>query len=542
MNQALAKPGKLCSKRKPLSLGIRQATMAAVMVAAAAPQAYALNFQLDNGMTIDLDTTLTYDAQWRMQDQSKEILEFGGLGELTDDGNRNFDEGDMTQNRVSFGTDFDANYGDGGVFVRARGWYDEIYDDGDLARESFQQDGIDEHKSKIEFLDAFWYHNFALGDRNLSLRVGEQVVNWGESLFLQGGISTAMGPLDATKANAPGTELKDIFMPIGQVYAEMTLTDNLSLGAYYQYDWEATRIDAPGTYFNILDGFGQKSVGDQFGGPVLGVDLPVTEDEPDEGQYGIALRYLAENLNSTEFGFYYLNYNDFTPSLQVFSNPALGGSIGMNHEYFEDIDLYGLSFGTVFGDVNVSGEISYRDGSPVQIVDTFGGFLFAPAETVQTQVSAIYILPQNPLADNMSFTGEIGYNRVLDIDMPNGHPRNSSKLKDQIARKNDIGAASAVVSLKADYFNIIGGLDMSVTGTYRNDFSGRSSTSYTFTEDNEQFALKTDFTYLGKHKFGASYVWFLANPKDIIKDDDTLAFGNLNADRDYLAAYYKYSF
>ncbi|NVK41474.1 MAG: DUF1302 family protein [Oceanospirillaceae bacterium] len=536
MNQAFAHSGKLCTKRKPLSLGVRQAMLAAALVTIAAPQAYALNFELDNGVTIDLDTTLTYDAQWRMQDQSKEILDFidpSGvrLGDLTDDGNRNFDEGDMTQNRVSFGTDLDANYGDGGVFVRARGWYDEVYDDGDLARESFQQDGIDEHKSKVELLDTFWYHGFNIGDQFLSLRVGEQVVNWGESLYLQGGISTAQGPLDATKANAPGTELKDIFMPIGQVYGEMTLTDNLSLGAYYQYDWEETRIDAPGTYFNILDGFGQKSVGDLFGESVLGVGLPVTEDTPDEGQYGIALRYLAENLNSTEFGFYYLNYNDFTPSLQVLS-PA--GSIPMHHEYFEDIDLYGLSFGTVLGDVNVSGEVSYRDGQPVQVNEP--GFKFESAETMQAQVSAIYILPQNPLADNMTLIGELGYNRVLDVDGRSG------KLKNQIARKNDIGAAAGVVSLKADYFNLVGGLDMSVTGTYRNDFSGRSSLSYTFTESNEQFALKTDFTYLGKHKFGASYVWFLANPKDIIKEDGGLAFGNLNADRDYLAAYYKYSF
>jgi len=528
MNQALANSGKLCTQRKPLCLGIRRATLAAALVAAASPQAYALNFQFDNGVTVDLDTTLTYDTQWRMEKQDKDILEFNGFGSLTDDGNRNFDKHDQTQNRLSFGTDLDVNYGDGGVFARARGWYDEVYDNGDLAREAFQQDGIDQHKSKSELLDTFWYHNFNIGERALSLRVGEQVVNWGESLFLQGGISTAQGPLDATKANAPGVELKDIFMPIGQLYGEMTLTDALSLGAYYQYDWEATRIDAPGTYFSILDGLGQKSVGDIFGP----FGDRVTEDKPDEGQYGIALRYLAENLNSTEFGFYYLNYNDFTPALQFLS----AASRGMNHEYFDDIDLYGMSFGTVFGDVNVSGEISYRDGQPVQVVDTspFGGFLFVPAETMQAQVSAIYILPQNPLADNMTLTGEIGYNRVLDIDGRSG------SVKDTLS--NDRGAASAVINLKADYLNIVGGLDLSVSGTYRNDFNGRSSVAYTFTEDNEQFALKADFTYLGKHKFGASYVWFLADPADIIKEDGNLAFGHLNADRDYLAAYYKYTF
>ena len=36
-------------------------------------------------------------------------------------------------------------------------------------------------------------------------------MSWGESLFIANGISSAQSPLDLTKANIPGTELKDIF-------------------------------------------------------------------------------------------------------------------------------------------------------------------------------------------------------------------------------------------------------------------------------------------------------------------------------------------
>ncbi len=523
-------------KRTPLSRVIAQATLAAAF-ATAAGQAQALSFEMDNGVTVDVDTTVGYNAQWRRASQDPNVLAFGGLGALTDDGNRNFDKGDMTQNQVNFSTDLDINYGNGGVFARARGWYDDAYND-DFSAWAFDtsydapylQDGIDEHKSKIELQDLFWYHGFDLGDQYLSLRVGEQVVNWGESLFIQGGISTAMGPLDATKANAPGTALKDIFMPIGQVYGELAISDTLSLGAYYQYDWEATRIDAPGTYFNVLDGVGQESDGDPFG--PLGT--PVAKDEPDEGQYGIALRYLAEDLNSTEFGLYYINYNDFTPGLQFFS-PA--SPTGLTKQYFEDIDLYGLSFGTVFGDMNVSGEISYRDGIPVSVNYGPGGtagpgFYFARGEVVQTQLSGIYIFPQNPLADTLTFTGEIAHNRILDVDYPGGVD----------SLKKDRSASSAVVSLKASYLNLAGGLDMDITGTYRNDFDGWSSVEFSFAEGVEQFALKTDFTYLGSHKFGASYVWYLTDTDQVIKDRGALNFGHLNADRDYVAAYYKYTF
>ncbi len=530
-------------KRSTLSKVIAQATIAGAL-AALAGQAQALSFDLDNGMTLDVDTTVGYSAQWRRESHDPNVLAFpaSNLGFLTDDGNRNFDKGDMTQNQVNFSTDLDLNYGAGGVFARARGWYDEVYDDDDLIGtntwtgqpKSFQKDGLDDHKSRLELQDLFWYHGFSMGDQYLSLRVGEQVVNWGESLFIQGGISTAMGPLDATKASAPGTALKDIFMPIGQVYGEIAVTDLLSIGAYYQYDWENTRIDAPGSYFNILDGLGQGSVGDPMETNVIpgvgGNELAVTQEKPDEGQYGIAIRYLAENLNSTEFGLYYINYNDFTPALEFLSNPNDGGSVNLNQNYYEDIDLYGVSFGTVFGDMNVSGELSYRDGIPVQYQTT--GFAYAPGEAIQAQLSGIYIFPQNPLADTLTFTGEIAHNRILDIDRPNG--------VDELAK--DRSASSAVLSLSANYMNITGGLDMKLTGTYRNDFNGRSSMEFSFAEGTEQFALKSDFTYLGSHKFGASYVWYLTDTDAIIKDRGGLAFGHLNADRDYVAAYYKYTF
>lgn len=187
-------PGQVQSKRTPIATLVGKATLA-LALSAAIPQAHALNFELENGVTVDLDTTVGYNVQWRRESQDPNVLAFpaSNLGFLTDDGNRNFDKGDMTQNQVNFSSDLDINYGDGGVFVRARGWYDEVYDDDLTGTNTFtgqpkpyQQDGLDDHKSKIELQDLFWYHGFEMGDQYLSVRVGEQVVNWGESLFIQG--------------------------------------------------------------------------------------------------------------------------------------------------------------------------------------------------------------------------------------------------------------------------------------------------------------------------------------------------------------------
>lgn len=524
-----------------------------------ASSAHALSFELENGVTVDWDTTLKYDAQWRMEKQDAVLLATDptgpiGNGVLRDDGNRNFDKHDMTQNRVSFSTEADINAGNYGAFLRARGWYDEVYDDNSLisakgleaaaVAKPWQQNGIDQHKSEIEMLDAFIYGDIEIGDRSLNLRVGDQVVSWGESLALYGGISSAQGPIDATKANSPGVDLKEIFLPVGQVYGEMDLSDTLSVGAYYQYEWDESRVDAPGTYFSPLDLYGQGAVGDLS--PALGaLGGPIQEITPDSDSFGVALRYVAEELNSTEFGFYYLRYNDFIPTIQLLPTAFGGPADNVILEHFTDINLLGMSFGTVIGDTNVSGEISYRDGQPVQL-NIPGAFYFTEAETVQAQVSWLHLFGATPFADNLTFIGEVGYNRVIDIDDDTagnsifGGPLSQQNIDTVL--DNDQDAASALLRLKADYYSVATGLDMSVTGTYRNDFYGTSSVLFTFTEGREDLALNLDFTYLDKHTFGASYVAFLTDPEDIVAGGDPIEFAHHTADRDYASLYYKYSF
>lgn len=539
MGSSKSKLSSVPKRKNKLGVLTKQAIVATIIISSSMNLAHALSWTLDNGVTIDLDTSITYNAQWRNSEQSNIINTYGGgglPGFLVDDGNKNFDDGDMTQNRLSFSSDLDINAGDGGVFLRFRGWYDDVYNDDKLTNgKTFQQDGLDEHKSDFELLDAFIYYSFDIGDRSLSLRVGDQAVSWGESLFLYGGLSSAQGPIDATKANAPGAELKDIFLPVGQIYSEIDVTDTLSLGAYYQYDWEETRVDAPGSYFNIIDGLGQGSVGDTL--DLVG--LPIIENTPDDGQWGVAVRYLAEELNSTEFGLYYLRYNDFLLSPQLLP-PAFGPQLV--HDYFEDIDLIGASFGTVFGDTNVSGEITYRDGQPVPL-KVPGAFFYSASETVQGQVSIIHLISETAIADSLTIVGEVGYNRVLDLDDNAFAPAVGLNLDNISASLDkDRNAAGAVISVRADYFSVYDGLDLAITSTYRNDFNGVSSVLFTFNEGLEQLSIQADFTYANNHNFGLSMVNFLTNPNDIMKDEGMLEFGHLNADRDYLALYYKYRF
>ena len=98
----------------------------------------------------------------------------------------------------------------------------------------------------VLLLDAYVYGSFAVGDSDLQLRLGNQVINWGESIFIQG--VNQINPIDVPAARRAGAELKEILLPVWAVYANWGF-DFGSLEAFYQLKWNNTSVDACGTYF-----------------------------------------------------------------------------------------------------------------------------------------------------------------------------------------------------------------------------------------------------------------------------------------------------
>lgn len=359
---------KTTNALRPLHLSIHVATLAL------AGQAHALTFQPSEDLSIDLDTTLSYSLAWRVEDRDDKLLADAN----GNDGNNAFDKGSLINNRISFVTDANFNWRqDYGVFLRATGFYDNVYDQsndngtgtsncfagGRCSRPNrFSDDTVDQHREDLRMLDAYVYGNWRVAGHNLNLRVGDQVVSWGESMFYPG-ISGAQSPVDATKATTPGVEVKEILLPVGQVFGQISLTDSLSLQAYYQYKWEKTELFGVGSYFSTTDYIDEGGFND-----ATGFLTRLDDEEPsDSGQYGVALTYTAESLNNTELGLYYVRFHDKQPSLDF--RPSLSGHYQMR--YFDDIDLYGVSFATNIGDASIAGEISYRDGQAVMVDDLF---------------------------------------------------------------------------------------------------------------------------------------------------------------------------
>ncbi|WP_095162395.1 DUF1302 domain-containing protein [Pseudomonas sp. Irchel 3F5] len=364
------------------------------------------------------DSSLSVGASWSTASPNKDLIGVNnggkGLSQTSDDGHLNFKRGETFSKIFKGIHDLELKYGDTGVFVRGKYWYDfELKDEHrefkDIS-DSNRKEGAQSSGGQI--LDAFVYHNYSIADQPGSVRLGKQVVSWGESTFIGGGINS-INPIDVAAFRRPGAEVKEGLIPVNMFYVSQSLTDNLSAEAFYQIEWDQTVVDNCGTFFSqpdiIADGCADNlrvlnssrtvpgaaqqflaSRGVNINEEGVLVRRGADRDARDSGQFGVALRYMYDPLG-TEFGAYFMNYHSRAPIFSATGAPpsVYGGLAGLpaalrplaplivagNSQYFveypEDIRLYGLSFSTTLPTGTAwSGEISYRPNAPVQLNTT----------------------------------------------------------------------------------------------------------------------------------------------------------------------------
>ena len=336
------------------------------------------------------------------------------VARTSDDGRLNYDSGDVFSKIFRGVHDLGFTYGDSGAFFRGKYWYDFETKDGSQDFYDIEDDGRPPlvKGSGVALLDAFVYHNYAIGNNPGNVRLGRQVVSWGESTFIQNSINS-INPVDVAAFRRPGAEIKEGLLPVEMLYVSQGLTDNLSMEAFYQLKWAPFAIDNCGTFFGsdtLATGCNDRLVvagtdypqGDTVQdsndlGALGNVDYIVRarkdQEASDDGQFGVAFRYFSPELNDSEFGFYFMNYHSRTPFYSSIAGRVLGpnavapifgpgvfgtlqpvqgidganGPAGYFFEYPEDIRLYGMSFQTMVGPASVGGEISYRPNQPMQI-------------------------------------------------------------------------------------------------------------------------------------------------------------------------------
>lgn len=435
-----------------------------------------------------LDTTVSYSIGFRVADRDddlvgksafnpaisllpieQQIAAPGRFSVNSDDGNLNFDQGEVIFNQARILTELEFSYKNFGFFTRANFFHDFKLND----KNALSDDAKDLAGQRARLLDAYVYGSFPIDDRTLSVRVGRQVVSWGESTFLPGGLSV-LNPVDVTSLRSAGAELRDAFIPLGMTWASLDLSQNLSVEALYMFEWDRVEPEPAGTFFSTndfgVDGGRYAMLGfglfpdDPLPLPGCGVDpLPITcfppgalprarDDRPsDTGQYGAAIRYFAPWLNDTEFGLYYLHYHSRLPLISGTSVTSTSTASGRyNIVYPEDIDVVALSFNTTIFDSKWawSGEVSYSPNLPLQIDDVevlFAGLSplnavlpepalhfrsqlgnFAPGEDIQgflrrdvSRAQMTFTRLTGPIAwlraNDMAIVGEIGAEHIWDL-------------------------------------------------------------------------------------------------------------------------------
>ncbi len=299
---------------------------------------------------VSWDNTISVGLSYRLDDPDPDLIGLANGGNAFsvngDSGNLNYLSG-ISSMAAKWSTEMQFDFGENfGAFFRGFAVYDNENENGDRARTPLTDAALDRVGSRTELLDAYVWTRFDIGKRPTHIRLGEQVQNWGESTFIQGGINV-INPIDVSALRVPGAELKDALLPVGMAWGNMALSDNVSIEAFYQYRWEEIKIDPPGSYFSTNDfaGAGGETVFLGFGSsgdippfsdptapnrPFLGVGREADVTPDDGGQYGFALRWFAPGLANTEFGLFFVNYHSRLPLINARTGTLAGAGAAGN--------------------------------------------------------------------------------------------------------------------------------------------------------------------------------------------------------------------
>jgi hypothetical protein len=371
-------------------------------------------------LRVALDTTASVGASLRVQGRDCDTIWIGHGGCSAnpqainaDDGDLNYGAGDFTSVNVRTTFELEVDWGNFGAFGRINAFYDFLQNDADSPRRTDLDEEARHRASRIEsgvvgaqlqFLDAYVEGSWEPGSRPLDVRLGNQLISWGENVFIPGGINQ-INPVDVSRLRVPGSEIKEALLPSPILRVQAEPFPNFGIDAYYQFWWNRTHLDPTGSFYSTSDLVGRAAQGLFFpnviGGDPLGPADPGatglspaqlfaslrgaprsdTDEPPSQGQGGIALRYFADRFQ-TELALYYVHYHSKTPTVGFhafglppvppFTTQPQNVPVDYFLHYAPNVDLVGASFATQVAGAAFAGEISYRPNDPVAL-NAIGG-------------------------------------------------------------------------------------------------------------------------------------------------------------------------
>jgi hypothetical protein len=173
-------------------------------------------------------------------------------------------------------------------------------------------------------------------------------VNWGESLFIAGGINQT-NAIDIMRLSNPGTQLKEAILPAPMV----NFATGLGRGSHG--DLCAARLES--NYFPPVGSYwSTATVG--IGADALGVPTTNRRAPPASTAWRCVIRH-GKDVN---FGLYVMNYHDKSPVLSTANTTS-----GLGYSYLEDRKMVGLSANFPLGNWAIGTELSYRPKDAVSL-------------------------------------------------------------------------------------------------------------------------------------------------------------------------------
>ncbi|PRX19206.1 uncharacterized protein DUF1302 [Paraburkholderia sp. BL18I3N2] len=335
----------------------------AVLSSLAATPVVAITFQNDTGtLTGDFTTLLGTGFGMRVSgiDTSPEFAASG----FAVSGDKNYSKDHLFSLYVKVTPEFSFALPEQGISFLARATIQHDFA-ADWTNSPLSQPARNQLVNNPQLLDLWVSKSFNINGQTGRVRIGNQVINWGETLYAGGGINS-INAYDYQKYAIPGTLLKEVLLPAPMVSVAGGILPGLRVETYYQVAWNADKFAPAGGYFSTSDTFGNGSGWNQI-------------KPSNSGQFGFSGHYKPVG-SGVDFGFYYLHYNDKAPVYQTDGTP--NGS----YRYLENRSLYGVSSNGAVGDWALGWEASYRPRDAVGL----GGCYTSPQSTYN---------PSGPFAD-----------------------------------------------------------------------------------------------------------------------------------------------
>jgi hypothetical protein len=506
----------------------------------------AYSFNIDTGnsdLTLRWDNTVKYSTAYRVKDQSASLIANINL----DDGDRAFDKG-IISNRFDLLSEFDLVFKrDFGARVSGAAWYDTVYldkNDNDLPYTAnavsvpynqFTEATKKLHGKDAEILDAFIFANTYIGDARVNFRLGQFAMQWGETFFFgSNGIAGGMAPVDIVKLlSVPSTQFKEVLRPVNQAFGQVEFASGLTIGAYYQFKWEKSRLPATDSYWGNTDNL---DVGGErlFTGPTSAFLRGSDQSAKDSGQGGIQVRF---PLGRYDMGLYAIRYNDKTPQLYIHPIEGVYQAV-----YPEGIQAYGASATTTFGITNYAVEVSYRRNTPLTsggatVLPSFISHMpegdnndypyYAVGQTLHANGSAFMSIGPTFISNEATFIGEVAWNRRLKVTSDIGHVLNPNATHDGLGFRCIYEPA---------YRQVLPGMDVIVNLGLSYFPKGKSGSYYPFGQDNGgDFSIGFTTTYLDVWRCKLSYTDYYGKATPALDANNNFTMGQSYADRDFIS-------